>query len=218
MEKQTVFLELSRLLKDRSLRGRVIVSRGDDELDRLSGWVCRQDRAQEEAREETLKKIIEACALCSGVEERKFGVGSGMNGVMVILNSPQLVNIIEKKLLKKESVDLLKKIIQAAHLSFGECYITNLVKCDINDPLMKPSQVMGNCEKVVAREIEVMQPRVVIVFGDILPLQNIIKNSREIFWYNIEHPITLIKNPDLKRAAWSTLKLIMTKLKELNMQ
>ena len=218
MERQVVFKELSLLLKDRKLRERVLVSRGDEEVDRLAGWVCLQERALEEAREDDLKKIIEDCAVCSGVEERKFGVGTGTNGVMVILNSPQLVNILEKKLLKKESVELLKKIIQTANLSFSECYITNLVKCEISDPLMKPSQIVQNCENIIHREIEVIKPRVVLVFGDIIPLQNTIKNSGEIFWYNIEHPITLIKNPELKRAAWSTLKLVMTKIKELNLQ
>lgn len=196
----------------------MLVSRGDDELEQLAGWICLQERAREEARADDLKKIIESCTLCTGVVDRKFGVGTGMNGVMVILNSPRLVNIVEKNLLKKESVEMLKKIIQATDLSFGECYITNLVKCDISDPLMKPSQIVANCEKIINREIEVIKPRLVIVFGDILPLQSIIKNSMDIFWYNIEHPITLIKNPDLKRAAWSTIKVIMTKLKELNLQ
>ena len=62
-----------------------------------------------------------------------------------------------------------------------------------------------------------MKPRIVIVFGDIMPLQKIVKGSVDIFWYNIEHPITLIKNPDLKRPAWSTLKLVMAKMKELNL-
>ncbi|MBN1498016.1 MAG: hypothetical protein JXA07_14680 [Spirochaetes bacterium] len=218
MEKRAVIQELSLLLKDSKLRGRVLVSRGDDELERLAGWVCRQEQALENARDNDLKNIIDACSLCPGVVERKYGVGTGINGVMVILNSPQLVNTIERKMLKKESVEMLKKIIQAANLSFGECYITNMVKCDISDALVKPSQIVSNCEHILNREIEVIKPRVVIVFGDILPLQNTIKNSTEIIWYNIEHPITLIKNPELKRAAWSTIKLVMVKLKELNMQ
>jgi uracil-DNA glycosylase len=217
MDRQTVFRELTLLMKDGKLRDRVLMSRGVEELDRLAGWVCRQERAVEDARDDDLKKLIESCALCAGVEDRKFSVGTGVNGVMVILNSPPLVNIIEKKLLKKESIELLKKMIQAVGLSFMECYITNLVKCDINDPLMKPSQIVKNCETIINREIEVIKPRVVIVFGDIIPLQKIIKSSREIFWYNIEHPINLIKNPELKRPAWNTLKLIMSKLKEINL-
>ncbi len=192
--------------------------RGEEELDRLSGWLCRRERSRGEDRDVDLKKLIESCRTCTGVEERKFGIGTGANRVIIILNSPQLVNVVEKKVLKKDSVDLLKKIIQAAQLSFNDCYITNLVKCEIADPLMKPSQIVKNCENIINREIEIIKPRIAIVFGDIIPLQRIIKESVDVIWFNIEHPITLLKNPDLKRNAWHTLKLIMEKMKELNLQ
>lgn len=76
---------------------------------------------------------------------------------------------------------------------------------------------MKNCEPIITREIEIIRPLVVIVFGDIIPLQRTIKESRDIFWYNIDHPITIIKNPELKRPAWNTLKLVMAKLGELNL-
>jgi uracil-DNA glycosylase len=213
-----LYKDLAALLRDKFLRSRLILSRGAEELELIAGWVCRQERAVEEAREDDIKKIIESCAKCTGVEERKFGIGAGLNRVMVILNSPQLVNLVEKKVLKKESVDLLKKIIQTTNLNFSECYVTNLVKCEVGDPLMKPSQIVKNCEYIIDREIAIIKPRIIIVFGDIIPLQKIIKGSGDIFWYNIEHPITLIKNPELKRPAWNTLKLIVSKIKELNLQ
>jgi DNA polymerase len=210
--------ELITILKNPYLRRRLILSRGNEEIDRLAGWACRQERAAGEFRQEDLKKLIESCNKCAGVEDRKIGIGTGVNRVMILLNAPQLLNALEKKILKKESVDLLKKIVQAAGLSFGECYITNLVKCDVRDPLIKPSQMVKNCENIITREIETVKPRIVIVFGDIIPLQKIVKESVEIFWYNIEHPVTLIKNPELKRNAWNTLKLIMTQIRELNLK
>lgn len=135
MEKEELYRDLAALLKrSAGARGGVVLSRGEDELERLAGWLCVQDRAHEAARDDDLKKLVEECNRCPGVEEKKFGIGSGSNRVMVILNSPQLVNMVEKKVLKKDSVDLLKKIVQSAGLAFGECYITNLVKCDVNDP------------------------------------------------------------------------------------
>ncbi len=218
MDGRDIYDDLSSILKKRRYRGRTILFRGEEELDRLAGWICRKERACDEARDVDLKKLVESCNRCAGIEEKKFGIGSGANRVIIILNSPQLLNVVEKKVLKKDSVDLLKKIIQAANLSFNECYITNLVKCEIGDSLMKPSQIVKNCEDIINREIEIMKPRVAVVFGDIIPLQKIIKESVDIIWFNIEHPITLLKNPDLKRSAWSTLKLIMAKLKELNLQ
>lgn len=217
LDRETIYTDLASILKDRHLGGRIVVSRGEGEADLLAGWVCRDRQARSEARDDDLKALIEECGRCAGVEERKFGIGTGVNRIMLVLNSPQLVNIVEKKVLKKESVELLRKMVQAAGLVFGDCYITNLVKCDVRDPLARPSQLVKNCEPIITREIEIIKPLVIIVFGDIIPLQRTIKESRDIFWYNIEHPITIIKNPDLKRAAWSTLKLVMEKLKELNL-
>ncbi len=218
MDARDIYRDLSLIVKKGRYRDRTLLYRGEEELDRLSGWVCRAERADEEVRYDDLKKLVESCNRCAGAEERKFGIGTGANRVMIILNSPLLVNMVEKKVLKKDSVELLKKIIQAAHLSFNECYITNLVKCEISDSLMKPSQIVKNCEDIINREIEVMRPRIAIVFGDIIPLQKTIKESVDITWFNIEHPITLLKNPDLKRSAWKTLKLIMEKMKEFNLQ
>jgi len=212
-----LYRDLVAVLKNSYLRSRLIVSRGNEEADRLAGWACRQEYATEEVRQEDLKKFIDSCNKCASSEDRKIGIGTGVNRVMIILNAPQLLNVLEKKILKKESVDLLKKIIKATGLSFGECYITNLVKCDVRDPLIKPSQIVKNCEYIITREIEIVKPLIVIVFGDIIPLQQIVKGSEKIFWYNIEHPVTLIKNPELKRNAWNTLKLIMSQMRELNL-
>ena len=185
----------------------------------LSDWVASDaDVGNAITHVSDLKSLIEKCDLCNDVEERKFGLGSGGNRVMVILNAPRLVDILEKKVHKKESVELLKKILHAGNLAFNECYITNLVKCEIRDSLTKPSQIVKNCETIISKEIDIMKPRIAIVFGDILPLQKIIKETRDIYWYNIDHPITLIKNPELKRPAWNTLKLVMAKMRELNLQ
>ncbi|MBP7735222.1 MAG: hypothetical protein KA369_04545 [Spirochaetes bacterium] len=215
MDSRDIYKDMTSVLRKGRYRDRILLYRGEEELDRLSGWVCRKERSRGEERDEDLKKLVESCLKCSGVEEKKFGIGTGTNRVMIILNSPQLVNVVEKKVLKKDSVDLLKKIVQAAQLSFNDCYITNLVKCEVADPLMKPSQIVKNCEYIISREIEFIKPRIAIVFGDIIPLQKIIKESVDLVWFNIEHPITLLKNPDLKRNAWNTLKLIMEKMKEL---
>jgi uracil-DNA glycosylase family 4 len=217
VDKEGLYRDISALLKNDWLSSRLVLFRGEGDRDRLAGWLCREEQAGTRARDDDIRSLIESCNQCAGIEEKKFGIGTGANRVMVILNAPQLVNILEKKVLKKESVDMLKKMLQAAGLSFADCYVTNLVKCDVNDPLLSPSQVVKNCERIMAREIEIMKPRIVIVFGDIIPLQKIVKGSTDIQWYNIEHPITLIRNPDLKRPAWSTLKLVMAKMKELNL-
>jgi uracil-DNA glycosylase family 4 len=217
MDKHIAHHELIDFLKSNFLRKRLLLFRGDAELHDLSAWISSDDDVGRAiAHVSDLKQLIEKCNLCNDAGEKKFGFGNGRTRVMVILNAPQLVNVLERKVHRKESVELLKKIIHAAGIVFQECYVTNLVKCDVRDPLINPSEVVKNCEMIIGKEIEIMKPRIVIVFGDILPLQKIIKETDDVYWYNIEHPITLIKNPELKRPAWNTLKLIMGKMKELN--
>jgi hypothetical protein len=52
--------------------------------------------------------------------------------------------------------------------------------------------------------------------GEILPIQNVVNSSKGITWFNTEHTISLIKNPELKRPAWETLKLVKMKYLELH--
>jgi uracil-DNA glycosylase family 4 len=212
----SIYTDLAAYLKNNQQKGGIVLYRDNREREILHDWLLR-DNSDGDARDRqrTLKETIEECARCGDVKERKFGIGTGENQVMVVLNSPKLVNTVEKQLLKEESISLLKKIISAANLDSNQCYITNLQKCELNDPLIQPSQAIKNCEAIFKREMDAVQPRIVIVFGEILPLQKIIKESTGVFWYNIDHPITLIKNPDLKRAAWNTVKTVMKKLSDL---
>ncbi len=216
-ESGSVVHELAFLLTHPSLRRRILSYRGEEERARLVEWLEREAPSAGIGDDPGLRGLIEECNRCPGATEKKMGIGTGGNRVMVILNSPPLVNLVEKKMLRAESVELMKKMLRAAGIDFSASYITNLVKCEVRDPVLKPSQVVSNCERIIMREIEVLAPRVAIVFGDIMPLQRIIKMSADVFWYNIEHPITIIKNPELKRPAWNTLKLVMAKMKELNL-
>lgn len=217
MERVGVEHDLAVLLQHPALQRRMLLYRGEAEREQLVEWLGRAALPTVDKESGDLRGMIEECNRCPGASEKKIGIGTGENRVMVILNSPPLVNLVEKKMLRGESVELMKKMLRAASIDFSASYITNLVKCEVRDPVLKPSQVVSNCERIIMREIEVLGPRIAIVFGDIMPLQRIIKMTSDVFWYNIEHPITIIKNPELKRPAWNTLKLIMGKLRELNL-
>ena len=105
-------------------------------------------------------------------------------------------------------------MITAIGVDFESCYTTNVVKCETGDSLYSPSDMFLNCEEIIRKEMMLINPEIAIVMGEIVALQKIINDSEGIAWYNVEHPLTLLKNPDLKRTAWNTLKLIMAKIKE----
>ena len=210
-------LELINYLKYYFKSSNHIISKGVEELSYLKKWL-----QQEHAKsiqlpiEEYIKALIESCSHCTINQPKKYPFGSGKNGLMIILHAPSLINKMELNLFKDDSISLLKKMVNAMNLSFNECYITNLLKCEIDYGLPSAHEVILDCEYIIEEEINVIKPKVVIVMGEIKPLQSIVKNSTSIFWYNTEHPVTLIKSPDFKKNAWATLQLVMKKLMEFN--
>lgn len=213
MDREEIYRDLAAMM--RNTKARVILFRGDEERERLAAWLRAPVEAGAETRRERISAIIRECNKCVGAGEKKFGFGTGENGVMVILNAPHLIGVEEKRGLRNDAVSLLKKMLEAAGLAYDQCYITNLVKCEIRDVLMKPSQSFQNCIPLIAEEIELTAPRFIIVFGDMRPLQKIVKESTAIEWFSIEHPITILKNPELKRPAWNTLRHLMAKMGSL---
>jgi DNA polymerase len=231
--KENLYTELHALLSSSPYaRGNVIMSRNADEEEILRRWLDSVSSGKPAAAApETagakpadanspaaLKELVEKCSLCGNVSERKPAYGDGSNGVMIILHAPRLIGRVEVQLYRKDSVDMLKAMVRAMQLSFPHCYVTNLIKCEAGDMLMKPSQMVSNCLEIIRKELALVKPSIVIVMGEMQPLQKIIHDSRGMFWFTVEHPITMLKNPDLKKSAWATLKNVMDKIRELEVR
>jgi len=206
------------ILKDKKLMKNTLLFKGDAELNLLINILKPESETKKivNIHDITSDFILSECKSCPDIIERKPPFGSGSNGLMIILNAPRMANRIEISIHRAESVDLLKKMVSAIGLEMKECYITNLIKCETGNALFKPSDMVKNCTKILQKEIDVIKPSLVIVMGDILPLQVIVNSSKGITWFNTEHTISLIKNPELKRPAWETLKLVRNKFLELN--
>jgi uracil-DNA glycosylase len=186
----------------------------------LSRWVNTQPPSEENTPTSVIprklspvEEAIHQCGRCKGITERKGGFGTGDNGVMVILNAPRYISTLERKLYKKESVVLMKKMLQAIELDMSHCYITNLVKCETSDVSQTPGIMAQNCQHIIEKELEVYSPHTVLVMGELITLQKTIHNSKGINWFTVEHPITLINNPDQKKKAWDTLQHMHRELK-----
>ncbi|MCX7677646.1 MAG: hypothetical protein N2316_00340 [Spirochaetes bacterium] len=201
-----IFNEILQYLKYHQLRGRIILHKNQQELEFLTRWIhgtepsaCNPPRAKNLAAE------IASCTRCGNALGKKRSFGTGENGVMVILNAPRLITPEEKRMLKSEAVDLTKKMLGAIHLEAEKCYITNIIKCD-PDVDVKPSSMYKNCAPFLEEEFKRISPHTVIVMGHIVPLKKFIDSSKNTKWFNIEHPITILKNVELKKGAWITLK------------
>jgi DNA polymerase len=206
---------LSSILQNKSWPGAPVLFKTAEERVFLHGWINNSVTVPDEVNSEAIVSLIQKCDKCSKVKEKKKGFGTGANRIMVILNAPMMMNRIEITLYRTESVDLLRKMIKAIGFELEDCYTTNLIKCESDDALTKPSDMIKNCTGILEKELNFYSPEIGIVMGEILPLQSIIKKSSGITWFNTEHPVSLLKNPGLKRPAWETLKEVKKKYREL---
>ena len=121
---------------------------------------------------------------------------------------------------------LLDAMISALGLERDETYIANVLKCrppDNRDPL---GEEVRSCEKHLHRQIELLQPRLIIALGR-FAAQSLLKSSLPIgklrgrrhlyepFGIPLVatyHPAYLLRSPLEKRKAWRDLLLAKTVL------
>lgn len=194
----------------------ILLYKNGDELEFLKNFLREKKPGQPQTPAVTTPEmLINSCSRCKDIVERKNGYGTGINGVMVILHAPRMANKAELRIHRAESAGLLKKMINAIGLELHECYVTNLIKCESSDPFVKPSDMLKNCLDILKIEIEMFNPRIGIVMGEIIPMQSVIKSVKGMEWFNTDHTISLIKNPELKRSAWETLKTVKKRYTEI---
>jgi len=226
-----IYTELSKYIRSVDAKD-ILFYRTKEELSYLNEWLSSENlqsknamhlknaKAYEEntaeysdsTDDDSLSDLIKKCKRCGNIEDKKSGFGNGKNGIMIILNNPSDISRVERIKLKDESRDLLKKMISAINVDIRDCYITNLIKCEPENLLNRPGLMFKNCEPILEKEIDEYNPKVVIVMGDDLPVKRTLNQKKEINWFVIDHPLSLIKKSELKKPAWKTLQTVMSAL------
>ena len=116
---------------------------------------------------------------------------------------------------------LLDKILSAIEFSRSQgVYICNVLKCrppNNRDPL--PSEV-EQCEPYLIHQINLIKPRLIVALGRVaaktllkqdLPLKDMRSIKHDYYGTPLVatyHPAALLRNPNLKPAAWEDFKWI----------
>ncbi len=212
-----IFDQLQQIVRNDLSSRRILLFRGEEERSFLASFIEGKMRtaASDPAPSEThgIHALIGACAKCHDVTGKKYGYGTGENGIMVILNAPKMIGAAERNRQKKESVDLMRAMLKAAGIDFERSYTTSLIKCE--SAIMNPSEMFRHCGDILNGEIAAVAPSIVIVMGEMVPLKKTVDANPGISWFSIDHPLTILNNPELKKPAWNTLKLVMSRMKEL---
>ncbi|MGB4269256.1 MAG: uracil-DNA glycosylase family protein [Spirochaetota bacterium] len=156
--------------------------------------------------QEKVQHAVAQCTKCKTTVKNAIHGGDASSGIMIILNPPSMLTSVEKKVYQSDVETMLDRMMKAIGIHVKACYITHMIKCESQQEL--PGTMFSHCQNLLKKEIELVKPQIIIVMGEMRPLQKIVKNSSGIQWFNIEHPITLLKNPELKKTAWNTLKLV----------
>ncbi len=210
-----IYSDLLLYINSLSSQGMLLLHRGNDELVFLKNWLWGKEKIKPGGNcpnpaslDDTLPEMVKNCKKCGNVANKKFGFGTGENGIMILFNTPTGISNNEREKLKESSKELLIRMLEAIKIDLKKCYTTNLIKCDADSSFKRPGLMLKNCEPILLREISEHKPRVLIVMGDDIPVKKLMNENKKINWHRIDHPLTLIKNPELKKSAWAELQKI----------
>jgi uracil-DNA glycosylase family 4 len=170
-----------------------------------------------EALEERVSTCM-LCPLCEGRNRTVFGSGDPKAKIVFIGEAPGREEDIRGEPFVGRAGQLLTKILASVGLTREEVYITNILKCrppENRDPNEKEVRA---CKPYLKRQIELLEPVLICALGRIAG-QNLLERNaslsvlrQHIHYYEdvrtivTYHPAALLRNPNLKRAAWEDIQ------------
>jgi uracil-DNA glycosylase len=153
-----------------------------------------------------------------------YGVGNPSADVMFVGEAPGADEDIQGEPFVGRAGQLLTKMIEAMGFRRDEVYIANVLKCrPPNNRNPEPDEI-EQCEPFLFRQIESIQPKVIIALGafaarTLLKTNDPISRLRgRVYKYRgaqlipTFHPSFLLRSPGYKREAWQDLKTALSLL------
>ncbi len=174
-----------------------------------------------------LKVKVEKCKGCNLFKSRNnivFGEGNLDARLMFIGEAPGKYEDLSGKPFVGDAGKLLTKIIAAMHLSRNDVYICNILKCRPPNNRNPEKDEIENCKKFLFKQIEVINPEVIVTLGKIST--SVLLNSSERInslrgkFHNFNgiklmptfHPAHLLHHPENKKLVWYDMQLVMKEL------
>ena len=161
------------------------------------------------------------CVLCKGRTNIVFGVGNPKAQLMFVGEGPGADEDLKGEPFVGRAGQLLTKMIEAMGLKRSDVYIGNIVKCrPPNNRNPEPDEIAA-CMPFLKKQIEVINPEVLVCLGKfaaqtllqtetpISKLRGEFQNYGDIKLMPTYHPAFLLRNPNMKKAVWEDLKMVM---------
>ena len=162
------------------------------------------------------------CALHRGRTQTVFGVGSRSADLLIIGEAPGAEEDRRGEPFVGRAGQLLNAMLAAIHLAREDVYIANILKCRPPNNRDPKSDEAATCTPYLQRQIELLQPRVILALGRIAA-QWLLQSDAPIgrlrgrtFEYGAGatplvvsyHPAYLLRSPLAKSKSWEDLKLV----------
>ncbi|MGB5231320.1 MAG: uracil-DNA glycosylase [Desulfoprunum sp.] len=182
---------------------------------------------------------VAVCRACNLSHQRlavRAGEG-GRSGLRLMIVGDWLrcgidTNLPDSVLFGIEEDRMVARMLQAIHLSMENVYISNVIKCVVPETYQPAADHIRTCLSYLQRQIELLEPECICAMGLVaaralvggsLPLSQlrgrlhslVIGEGRQIPVIATYHPSFLLRNPEMKKAAWVDLQAIGKRLKLL---
>ena len=177
-------------------------------------------------REEAMQST--KCALAQTRRHVVFGEGNLQAKLMLVGEGPGATEDETGRPFVGPAGQLLDKMLAAIDLKREDVYIANIVKCRPPGNADPRPEYAEQCIGYLREQVRFIHPRVLVLLGRIA-VQNLLKiqsgigrihgqvyERKGFLFVPTYHPSALLRNPELKRAAWEDFKMIRRLLEETN--
>lgn len=170
----------------------------------------------------TLQSAVAACTACDLHKTRTqtvFGVGNRSADILVVGEAPGAEEDRRGEPFVGRAGKLLDEMLRAVLLDRDSVFIANVLKCRPPGNRDPHKSEADSCRRYLNRQIELLQPRVILVVGRIAaqqllgteqPLGRLRGQQHILEGYDLPvivtyHPAYLLRSPSQKRKAWQDL-------------
>jgi uracil-DNA glycosylase family 4 len=177
-----------------------------------------------------LEAMTKSCQRCESSETRQqvvFGRGDEQATLLIVGDFPSKQDDLQGKPFVEAAGQLLDNMLIACGLKKSSTYLTVSTKCHSLSSDMTKKTELSSCREYLVRQIELVQPSVVLVFGE-QAAQSLLKSTVDLSELRqkscsvedvsapifVSHtPSYLLENPLAKKQSWSDLCLARSLIK-----
>jgi len=179
--------------------------KSDEEVERINAALA------------AIQEKAEACVECKLAETRNtvvFGCGSARSGIVFVGEAPGADEDAQGIPFVGRAGKLLDRILRAMEIPRDDVYICNVLKCRPPKNRDPEADEVASCTPFLVKQLEILEPAVICCLGlhaarrllnttaPMGKLRGTVMRYRGIPAMATYHPAALLRNPNLKPAAW----------------